>query len=317
MPPDTKHLVVKWNPGDSFEPATIAAHADILVKFPTDRPHVWWGKLSKTGRLGITSADVLAIQEQIRRGEETHLYLYCPDRAKPCVHVGKLEWVQEGNPGEPDRVPTYYSRLAYPIPFWFRLSDIRELTTEHLQYLQTSPGRPYDPVAANAYPLVVNSVASTVLFDYSHPGATKWHLLQRLHQPTGVAGDIDPRLVFVLMPFDPVFTDVWHLGIKSTVEKLGLTCKRANEFLHSRDIMEEIRENIRRSRLIIADMTTSNPNVFYELGYAHALQKEVLLITRDRSSVPFDLRGVNNIGYTHANDLVALLPTYIKSALDV
>jgi nucleoside 2-deoxyribosyltransferase len=64
-------------------------------------------------------------------------------------------------------------------------------------------------------------------------------------------------------------------------------------------------------------MTTNNPNVFYELGYAHALSKPVILITRDRVSVPFDLRGVNNLEYKHASDLVDALPAFIKAVLQL
>ena len=44
-------------------------------------------------------------------------------------------------------------------------------------------------------------------------------------------------------------------------------------------------------------MTDRNPNVFYELGIAHALQKEVVLITQDINDVPFDLRHFRCVVY--------------------
>ena len=44
-------------------------------------------------------------------------------------------------------------------------------------------------------------------------------------------------------------------------------------------------------------MTGRNPNVFYEVGYAHALQKEVILLTQDADDIPFDLRVHNHIVY--------------------
>jgi nucleoside 2-deoxyribosyltransferase len=56
---------------------------------------------------------------------------------------------------------------------------------------------------------------------------------------------------------------------------------------------------------------------FYELGYAHALNKPVILLTRDRDSVPFDLQGVNNLEYKHASDLVDTLPARIKAVLNL
>jgi len=313
----TKHLIVKWNPSESFEPDTIAVHAEILARFPTTRPHVWWGKISKTGGVGIDLAEVASIQRQIKAGKETHLYLYCPDKDKPTLHVALIEWIQAAPPGEADRTPRYYTKIAYRIPFWFKIRDIRELTIEPLQYLSTAAGHPYDPVASNFYPLIVFESQNTKLFDYSHPGSTKWYLLQRLDQPTQGQPTLDPNSVFVLMPFADEFTDVWRLGIKPSVEALGLSCTRADDFLHTRNIMDVIRESIRRARLIIADMTTNNPNVFYELGYAHALSKPVILITRDRNSVPFDLRGLNNIEYKYAANLVDDLPIFIKAVLQL
>jgi hypothetical protein len=315
--PQTKHLIVKWNPSESFEPDTIAVHAEILARFPTTRPYVWWGKISKTGKVGIDHAEVVAIQRQIKAGRETHLYLYCPDKDKPTLHAALVEWIQVASPGEADRTPRYYTKIAYPIPFWIKVRDIRELTIEHLQYLSTAAGQPYDPVASNLYPLVVLETRETKLFDYSHPGSTKWCLLQQLDQPNQGQPTLDPHSVFVLMPFADEFTDVWRLGIKPSVETLGLSCSRADDFLHTRNIMDVIRESIRRARLVIADMTTNNPNVFYELGYAHALSKPVILITRDRVSVPFDLRGVNNLEYKHASDLVDALPAFIKAVLQL
>ena len=65
----------------------------------------------------------------------------------------------------------------------FNYEFIRELTIEPLQYLSTAAGQPYDPVASNLYPLIVLETRNTKLFDYSHPGSTKWCLLQQLDQP--------------------------------------------------------------------------------------------------------------------------------------
>jgi hypothetical protein len=305
-----RHVIVKWNPTDSFEPDTIAAHAAILLKHSS----VWWGKISKTGRLGLNNDDLQTLQQQLQSGQPIHLYLYCPDKQRPTLHVGLVDQIQNSPPDTWELVPSYYTTLNYPIPYWFRLKDIRQLTTEHVQYLRTGEGRPYDPVASNAYPMVVFEADIPDPFRSDHLGATKWFVLQRLHEGSSAAG-LDPRLVFVLMPFAEEFTDVWTLGIKPTVEKMDLSCRRADEFLHNRDIMQVIRDNIHHARLIIADMTTSNPNVFYELGYAHALNKHVLLITKDRDSVPFDLRNINNIEYKHAADLVTKLPGYITSIL--
>jgi hypothetical protein len=99
-----------------------------------------------------------------------------------------------------------------------------------------------------------------------------------------------PRSVFV-------FDDVYELGIKASVEALGWECQRADEIIHNRDIMCQVCQGIRQARLIIADLTGQNANVFYELGMAHALEKDVILLAQDVGDVPFDLRPMNIIAY--------------------
>lgn len=49
--------------------------------------------------------------------------------------------------------------------------------------------------------------------------------------------------------------------------------------------------------MLLADLTGKNPNVFYELGLAHALSKPVVLITESVENVPFDLRSLRHIVY--------------------
>jgi hypothetical protein len=313
--PNSIHLVVKWNAKESFEPGTIPAHAKVLSADPSPESFVWWGKISKTGRRGITGSDIKILQQQINRGVETHLYLYCPDSPSPTLHVGRLSWVQNQRPKEQERIPTYYSKLAYRIPFWFKLTDIRLLSKEHLENLALRSGDRYDEVATNFYPLVVNERNSLSLFDYTETRGKKWHELQQLDQPRRAESSMDPKLVFVLMPFQRKFEDVWELGIKPSIKKLGLNCKRADDFWNAKEIMDIIRQNIRCARLIVADMTNNNPNVFYELGYAHALGKPVILITQERQKVPFDLRGIFNIEYSNVSDLTRRLPKMVKSVI--
>jgi nucleoside 2-deoxyribosyltransferase len=68
-------------------------------------------------------------------------------------------------------------------------------------------------------------------------------------------------------------------------------------------ILDKIYNSIVNSKIIIAEVSSLNPNVYYELGYAHALNKPVILITKDISSAPFDLRNYNHIVYKNIVDL--------------
>jgi hypothetical protein len=105
------------------------------------------------------------------------------------------------------------------------------------------------------------------------------------------------RRAFVLMPFDQAFDDVYQLGIREACRSAGWDCSRVDEHVFSGLVLERIYEEVTSADLIIADMTGRNPNVFYEVGYAHALSKRVVLLTRTAGDIPFDLRGHRHIVY--------------------
>jgi hypothetical protein len=120
---------------------------------------------------------------------------------------------------------------------------------------------------------------------------------------------------FVLMPFEPELDDLYHLGIREAVNSLGGICQRADEFQYVGGIIEKIYDSIRGADVILAEVSKPNPNVFYEVGFAHALSKPVVLITRDIQSSPFDLRGHNHIVYKSIIDLRARLGALLKELL--
>ncbi|MEY2932389.1 MAG: hypothetical protein RL033_3138, partial [Pseudomonadota bacterium] len=83
---------------------------------------------------------------------------------------------------------------------------------------------------------------------------------------------------FVLMPFDSRFNDTYQLGVKQASSEVGAYCERVDEQIFEERILDRIYNQIARADLIIADMTDRNPNVFYEVGYAHALGKPSILL---------------------------------------
>jgi hypothetical protein len=108
----------------------------------------------------------------------------------------------------------------------------------------------------------------------------------------------DSNLCFVLMPFlksmEPIYTD----HIKPHVEFEGISCQRADDIVGTNIITYDIWEKINRARFIVADLTGKNPNVFYEVGLAHAIGKEVILIAQSMDDVPFDLKALRCIVYS-------------------
>jgi hypothetical protein len=129
------------------------------------------------------------------------------------------------------------------------------------------------------------------------------------HKETG----IEPKLCFVVMPFNSALKNVYD-AIKSTIDNYcGLKCKRADEISNSGRITNDIWKNISKARFLIADLTDRNPNVFYELGLAHALNKQVILLTQNTDEVPFDLREIRYITYD-SNNLASLRTELIEYA---
>jgi nucleoside 2-deoxyribosyltransferase len=107
----------------------------------------------------------------------------------------------------------------------------------------------------------------------------------------------DTTFAFVLMPFDHEFDDIYRLGIKDTAKSLGILAERVDEQMYREGILERIYRQIDVADIIVADMTGKNPNVFYEVGYAHAKGKLCILLTGDADDIPFDLKHRRHIVY--------------------
>ena len=105
------------------------------------------------------------------------------------------------------------------------------------------------------------------------------------------------KVVFVLMPFDEAFDDV-YFAIESACQQAGARCERVDKLISQERISDQIYKSIAEADIIVADMTTCNPNVLYEVGYAHGMKKEyVVLLVREINEVPFDLKHHPHIVY--------------------
>lgn len=105
---------------------------------------------------------------------------------------------------------------------------------------------------------------------------------------------------FVIQPFDKgKYDDRYEDVFKPSIETCGLIPYRIDKDPGSNILIEDIERNIRDSRICLAEITTDNPNVWYELGYAIACNKEVIMICSDErgTNYPFDVRHRNIIKY--------------------
>jgi nucleoside 2-deoxyribosyltransferase len=123
-----------------------------------------------------------------------------------------------------------------------------------------------------------------------------------------------PKLFcFVLMPFDKAFDDVYKIGIKESCEAAGAYCERVDEQIFNERILDRIYNQIAKADVVIADMTGRNANVFYEVGYAHALGKTTVLLTSKADDIPFDLKHFSHIVYGNSLiDLRSQLTKHVK-----
>lgn len=106
--------------------------------------------------------------------------------------------------------------------------------------------------------------------------------------------------IFVIMPFDDDFDSVFEYLIKGPLIDCGYHVKRADDISSENqgNILKNIIQQIIDSDVIIADLSTLNANVCYELGIAHSINRKVVMIIRDISELPFDLKSYRIITYS-------------------
>jgi hypothetical protein len=103
---------------------------------------------------------------------------------------------------------------------------------------------------------------------------------------------------FVMQPFAPPLGDYYEKIFKPAIEKAGLQPVRADaEIFATGKIIDQVWRGINAAKVLVAELTTRNPNVFYELGLAHALRKPVVLVSSNEADVPFDLHHIRVIYY--------------------
>lgn len=110
------------------------------------------------------------------------------------------------------------------------------------------------------------------------------------------------KKVFIIMPFAPIFDDVWKGGIERACNSEGFCCLRVDNISLSTWITEDIEKCIEMADVVISDITGNNPNVMFELGWALAKGKKPIVIRQqdDTNQVPFDVHGIRYISYINS-----------------
>jgi len=111
-----------------------------------------------------------------------------------------------------------------------------------------------------------------------------------------------PDLIFVLTPFHEDFQDEFE-AVSQVGRELGFSVNRGDERATQGDIFPQLLRLLVAARVVIANISGRNPNVFYELGIAHALDKPVILLAHNQTDVPFDIRSKRIVFYQSDREL--------------
>lgn len=111
------------------------------------------------------------------------------------------------------------------------------------------------------------------------------------------------------MPFRDSFAPVYAELIKPAIEGAKLASIRSDDLKATGFLFESIAAEIQRSQVIVGDLSTQNPNVLFELGYAAALGKEIVYLTQDGEDVPSDLAGQRYVRYGIEGGMPELAPS--------
>ena len=105
-----------------------------------------------------------------------------------------------------------------------------------------------------------------------------------------------PR-AFVVMHFAEPYDTFYREVIQSQAEKAGFEVVRIDEKAGPGVIFQDIQREIEQADIVIAEITPVNQNIFYELGYAHALRKPTILLAQRGAELPFDIRSYRVVFY--------------------
>lgn len=138
------------------------------------------------------------------------------------------------------------------------------------------------------------------------------------YENRGLVRDIyEANTAFVIMsmnPQNPELEDVSNT-IKDVCSRFDITAERVDDIEHSGVITELILERIGLSQYLIADVTGERPNVYYEIGYAHAIGKKPIIVRKAGTTLHFDLSVHNIPEYTNITDLRNILTRRFEAIL--
>ncbi len=152
-------------------------------------------------------------------------------------------------------------------------------------------------------------------YHFVHPESTE--IVYSYPSPESKEHEIKRDTAFVLMAMDPnipELEDVYQT-IKEVCATYGIKAYRADEIEHQDRITDLILSEIKSCEFLIADLSFERPNVYYEIGYAHALNKKPILYRKKGTKLHFDLSVHNIPEYKNITELRRLLNKRLEAIL--
>ncbi len=151
--------------------------------------------------------------------------------------------------------------------------------------------------------------------DHDAPHSLKNNDFLKSHGVSDEELDVEDNLVFVLTPFHQSEESIYRT-IQEACRNHNLICIRGDETYSESDILSNIIKSIVRSRIIIANITSRNPNVFYELGIAQAIGKQTILVSKAPEDAPFDVKTKRMVAFENKYDLEKKLTKALDQILN-
>ena len=120
-------------------------------------------------------------------------------------------------------------------------------------------------------------------------------------------------LVFVAMPFADEYADRFHYGISGSVNAAGFLCERADLATFTGDVVAWVKDRIDNAALVVADLTSANPNVYLEVGYAWGRRVNTVLLVAQGDELKFDVRNQRCLVFRSIRHLEELLTAELTS----
>jgi hypothetical protein len=237
------------------------------------------------------------------------------------------EWPKRANSTELDDSNEVYNGKAEEkitdIRRWFNSLTIQVLpyTVYGKDYLLNNLGRIEEYLRHPNYTgsLALQKTSIIVIMDRAISLIESLPASLVMSQPTQQLQQIKhtPNTAFIMMWMDPSLPELDDVSnaIKEVCASFGIHALRADDVEHQDKITDVVLQYIANSEFLIADVTGERPNVYYEVGYSHAINKRPILYRKHGTKLHFDLSVHNVPEYKNITELKELLRKRFEAIL--